>query len=322
MITAIVNPKAQTRHAELVHALTSASGRLRILAADEPSAIDALLSDPDQLAATELIIVAGGDGTVSNLLTRAGLYDALDRLPPMLLLPVGDVGTAARELVGAGAVDALASRVLVAWGRGVRRIAQLPVVRLRVGGESSRVGITASLGAIARAHRDYAAAVVPGSVGLSEVLLRFGTGSLPDDRFRRIAAEVRWQDPLGRSGAMQGVTAALLSPLPGFFGWVRPFPAVRGLAVDGVHGLVSGLGPFATKLSLPRLLRGVRPNGRRFHAGPLAKLQFEVEDDPDVAVVDGERVALPPGATVSVEALAPLRVVAWRPIPKGEIVPG
>ena len=314
MITAIVNPRASRRHADVAQAITSTAARARLLAADAEADVDALLLDADALAAQSLLVVVGGDGTVSNLLTRAAMHGVLQQLPPLLLLPVGELGTAARQLVGTGDAASLAERILVAWGRGVRRVVEMPVVQVRVEGSAARVGLTASLGAIARAHRDYARARIGGTVGIGEVLLRFGTASLPDERFSPIGDGLRCEDASGRTWMHQRATAALFAPLPGFFGWVRPFPGVRALATRDLHGLVSELGPFATRVSLPQLLRGARPSGRRLHGHGVQTASFTAGERPDVVALDGEVIAVAPSANVRIDATAPIRVVAWRPI--------
>ena len=70
MIVALINPSACSSHgAEIAHALASSSPRMRLVISDSEDDVDALIQDIiDQR--TELLVVAGGDGTLLNLITN------------------------------------------------------------------------------------------------------------------------------------------------------------------------------------------------------------------------------------------------------------
>ncbi len=311
MIVALLNPAAcRNRAHDVASALMSAAPRLRLVMSDHPDDVDALVRQPDT---PELLVVVGGDGTLSHLLTRFHALDAWDRIPPLLVLPAGDMNTTARALVGVGDPAVLAERVLRSWGRGVRRLRQVPALMLH--GTVERVGMTVSLGAVARTHEDYAGALKQGPLGAAEVLLRFGLQRLPSGRFRPLGPGFRVD---GEQVAIPRVTAGVISPLPGFFGLVRPFPKVRTVSADGAYVALSGLGALATQASLPAIIRGHLPAGAQMYYGQHHTFDWVAGARTDLVAVDGEIIPVPAGAPVRVTQRGHVRLLVWKSMPASQ----
>ena len=312
MLVGLINPSAGRGAAvHLAHTLASASARLRLVVTDRPDDIDALVASLRATTA-ELLVVAGGDGTLSHLLTRFDAHGGLDGLPPLLVLPAGRVNTVASALVGSRRPAALAQRILLAWTRGVRRLQRVPVLRVGVDGVPARVGLNVMVGAFARLHADYKAGHFHGTAGIAELIARCALRWVPADRFAPIHGPCALEPgPLHLSV----VTAGLLSPLPSYFGLVRPFPGVTTVAADGFHTLLSSLGPLTSQAALPGLLRGVPPPGDAIQYGEHTKFSWRNGPRSDVVVVDGEETVIPPGAVVEVAVAARVRMLVWRELP-------
>ncbi|MSP93200.1 MAG: hypothetical protein EXR79_15600 [Myxococcales bacterium] len=312
MLVGLINPSAGRGAAvHLAHVLALASARLRLVVTDRPEDIDALVASLRTVPA-ELLVVAGGDGTLSHLLTRFDAVGGLDGLPPILVLPAGRVNTVAGALVGSRRPAALAQRILLAWTRGVRRLQRVPVLRVSIDGVPVRVGLNVMLGAFARLHADYRTGHFHGKVGMAELVARCALRWVPADRFAPIHGPCALEPgPL----TLTVITAGLLSPLPSYFGLVRPFPGVTTLAGEGFHALLSSLGPLATQAALPGLLRGIAPLSGTTQTGEHTRFSWRNGPRPDVVVVDGEETVVPADTAVEVRVAARVRMLVWRELP-------
>jgi diacylglycerol kinase family enzyme len=292
MLVGVINPGAGHKPAvDLAHVLATSSPRLRLLMSDRAEDIEGLVTAIR--GGAELIVVAGGDGTTCNLLTRFDRAGLLGELPPLLVLPAGRVNTIASALVGS------------------RRPAQL--ARVKVEGLAPAVGVTASIGAVARIHADYRKARMQGAVGLAETLARFALQRLPTDRFAPIAGPVVLQPTPLR---LSHVTLGVLSPLPSFFGLVRPFPGVLSVSQgEGVHMALANLGPLATQAVLAGLVRGMLSAHPQVQYGEATHLSWRNGDRPDLIVLDGEELSVAPGAAVSIEVAGHVKMVVWKDLP-------
>ncbi len=318
MIVALINPSAcRTHGAEIAHALAGSSPRMRLVVSDSEDDVDALIRSMESHA-IELLVVVGGDGTLLNLLTRLDAAGRLDKAPPLLVLPAGDINTTARALVGLRRPEALAPRILHAWTRGVRRLHRMPVLRLSVEGEPDRVGVTVTLGAVARTHRDYEESERAGPPAVAELLLRLALQKLTGERFRRVRGPFELDDGFLD---MPAITAGILSPLPGFAVGIRPFPGIRAVSRDGFHASLSNLGAYATQASMLAMLRGYMPPGPRIHYGLHRRLAWIGDEREDVVAIDGEAVVVAPKAQVRVEQAGHVRIVVWRAMPTSRPVP-
>lgn len=312
MIVALINPTASKGHAaELAHALAGSSPRLRLVLTDAADDVDRLV-DSLLVEPAELLVIGGGDGTISNLLTRFDRAGHLDAVPPLLVLPAGHMNTVAQSLVGSRQPVQIAERILDAWTRGVRRLHRMPVLRLSVDDEPIRVGVNCSLGAVARLHRDYRAAHLRGLPGIAEVLARMAMQRVSGDCFEPILGPFEAD---GSAIPLSAVTAGVISPLPGFMFALRPFPGVRNVSSDGLYTALAQLGQIAIQASLPAILRG-RLRTEHMHHGRHHQLSWQNGPRPDLLVVDGEQTVLHAGARVTVAQAATVRIVVWRSMPR------
>ncbi len=311
MLAALLNPSAgNAQAADLREAFAAAGPRLKLTIADQPDAIDGLVADLAQRS-VELLLIAGGDGTVSQVLTRFARAGQLETMPPILALPVGRLHTIASALTGAENPAKMLPRILYSWGKGVRRIRRVPVLRARIGDAPEAWGLTASLGAPGRLHRDIRAQKLGANMGLAGLLAKVAVQPFELERFEAIVGPFESEpEPL----ALPGFTAGVMSALPSFFGMVSPFPGIDGLSQIGVHAVFSELGPMATQASLPGLLLGRMGPPHVWH-GELTRLGWRNGDVPDVVVLDGEDLRVPPQAQVMIEAAARVRLVVWRDLP-------
>jgi diacylglycerol kinase family enzyme len=278
---------------------------------DRPSDTDTLVASIRENGA-ELLVVAGGDGTTCHLLTRFAAVGALDAVPPLLVLPAGHVNTIASALVGSSRPAQLAQRILLAWTRGVRRLQRMPVLRVRVEGRPDHVGVTVSLGATARLHADYRQCRWQGAPGLTELLARLALQRIPADRFAPLHGPCELAPgPL----QLPVITAGLISPLPGFFGIVRPFPGVRSVATDGVWMALSSLGPLASQAAMLGIVRGNLARNPHLQFGEMTRFAWRNGKRPDLVVLDGEEIDVPPGAEVEITVAARIRMLVWREMP-------
>ena len=312
MIVALINPSACRSHgAEIAHALAGSSPRMRLVISDSDDDVDELVRTT-LVQRTELLVVVGGDGTLLNLLTRFDAVGQLAAVPPLLVLPAGDMNTTAKALVGQRRPEVLGPRILHAWTRGVRRLHRMPILRLAIEGQPDRVGVTVSLGAVARTHRDYEESARKGPPAITELLLKLALQQLASERFRRIPGPFELDDGFLD---LPSISAGLLSPLPGFFVGIRPFPGVRTVCRDGFHATFSDLGAYATQASMIALVRGHMPAGARIHHGLHRRLAWTSDESEDVVAIDGEMVTVPPRTRVVIEQTGHVRIVVWRAMP-------
>ncbi len=315
MLVGLINPAAGHAPAvDLAHVLASASPRLRLLMSDHPGDIDALVETIRRDGA-ELLVVAGGDGTACNLLTRFDAVGALDAVPPLLVLPAGRVNTIASALVGSRNPGKLAQSILHAWMRGVRRLQWMPVLRVRVEGRPDHIGVTASLGAVARVHADYRRGLLKGGGGVAELLGRLALQQLSGDRFAPLHGPFELEPgPM----PLPVITAGLLSPLPTFFHVVRPFPGRKSLAAHGVYTALSSLGPLASQAALLGMVRGYLARNPNLYFGEHTRLAWRNGDRPDLVVLDGEEIDVAPHASIDIHVAGRIRVLVWREMPLQE----
>lgn len=312
MIVALINPSACRSHgAEIAHALAGSSPRMRLVISDSEDDVDSLIATM-ATQRTELLVVAGGDGTLLNLLTRFHAAGRLAAIPPLLVLPAGDINTTAKALVGQRRPEVLGPRILHAWTRGVRRLHRMPVLRLAIDGQPDRVGVSISLGAVARTHRDYEESVRKGAPAVAELLMKLALQQLAGERFRRIPGPFELDDGFLE---LESISAGIVSPLPGFFVGIRPFPGVRTVSRDGFHATFSDLGAYATQASMIALVRGHMPAGARVHHGLHHRLAWMSDESEDVVAIDGEMVIVPPRTRVLIEQTGHVRIVVWRAMP-------
>ena len=311
MLAALLNPTAgHAKSPKLTRALAAAGPRLRLTVADHVQQIDDLVRDIAQNP-VELLVIAGGDGTVGQVRTRLGTAGMWETMPPLLILPVGRLHTIASAVTGSDDAGETLTRILYAWGKGVRRIRRVPVLQVRIDGGAPRWGLTASLGAPGRLHRDIRAQKFGDRMGLAGLLAKVAVQPFEPERFEPIVGPFTSEpEPL----TLPAFTAGVLSALPGFFGMVQPFPGVDSLSDVGVHAVFSELGPMATQASLPGLLLGRMGPPHVWH-GDLTALTYSNGELPDVVVFDGEDLPVPPGATVEFVATARARIVVWRDLP-------
>lgn len=311
MQMAIVNPGAHNAETPQLRAqLEAAMPRLQVCVTPTPERL-AWVGEELRQKPAELLIVVGGDGTVGTLLTHFANEGLLEHLPPLLVLPVGRLHTIASVLTGTDDPARTLRRILYAWGKGVRRIRRVPVLRARIGNGVPQWGITASLGVPARLHRDIRAQNIGKRVGLGGLLRKVALQTQDPARFLPIVGPFTSEpSPL----TLPAFTAGVLSALPGFFGVVQPFADVQSLAVESVHAVFSELGPMATQASLPGLLRGLMGAPHVWH-GELTDLGWQNGEDPDVVVLDGEDLLVPPGARVDLSVGARVKMVCWRDLP-------
>ncbi len=311
MFAALLNPQAAHTHTlDLRAALEAAGPRMRLTIAHHPDMIDDLIADL-QANPVELLFVVGGDGTVTQLLTRAARAGFLEGLPPILVLPVGRLHTIASVVTGTENPAKMFSHMLFSWGKGVRRIRRVPVIRAKIGDLPEAWGLTASLGAPGRLHRDIRAQKLGAQMGLAGLLAKVAVQPFELDRFEAVVGPFEAEpEPL----TLPGFTAGVMSALPSFFGMVAPFPGVDGLATHGVHAVFSELGPMATQASLPGLLLGRMGLPHVWH-GSLTRLAWRNGDVPDVVVLDGEDLIVAPRAQVELSVGARVRFVVWRDLP-------
>lgn len=312
MLVGLINPAAGHKPAvDLAHVLASASPRLRLVMSDREDDIDALIHAlPNNPA--QLLVVAGGDGTICHLITRFARANAMAHLPPLLVLPAGRVNTIASALVGSRRPAQTAQRILLAWTRGVRRLRKVPVLRVQVGDAEPWVGFTASIGALARLHVDYRNGWMQGSAGFAELLARLALQRLPPQRFAPIEGPVH---ALPEPITLPAVTSGVISALPQFFGFVRPFPGAQGLPKEGVRFALSALGALGTQAALPGMLRGVLRGHPQLQFGLTTQLGWTNGERPDLMVLDGEELTIPAGAEVRIEEWQRIRMVVWRELP-------
>lgn len=312
MLVGVINPAAGHKPAvDLAHVLATSAPRLRLLMSDRADDIEGLVSAIQ--AGAELVVVAGGDGTTCNLLTRFERAGLLESLPPLLVLPAGRVNTIASALVGSRRPAVLAQRILHAWTRGVRRVKRVPVLRVRVEGLPDHTGMTASLGAVARIHNDYRHAMMQGAPGIAEMLARFAAQSLPSDRFAPITGPFELEPgPL----QLSEVTLGILSPLPRYFHVVKPFPGVLTVAPGpGVHFTLANLGSLATQAVLLGLLRGMLGVHPLVQSGQTTRLAWQNGERPDLVVLDGEELSIAPRAKVDISVAGSVKMLVWRDLP-------
>ena len=311
MHLALVNPAVDQATSADIRAVLDAMGtRLETLTMQQPGDVAQVLTRLAQ-GPVELLVVIGGDGTLGNLLTHAGRAGVVDDLPPILTIPLGRLHTVASVLTGKDKPALTLKRILFAWGKGVRRIRRVPVIRAQVGDHAPKFCLTASLGAPARLHRDIRGQKLGGRVGLTGLLAKVAMQPLEPERFEAIVGPfVSEPEPL----ALPAFTAGVVSALPSFFGMVHPFPGVDGLATQHLHAVFSELGPMATQASLPGLLLGRVGLPHVWH-GKLTTLGWENGAEPDVVVLDGEDTPVPPGARVHLSLAARVRMVVWRDLP-------
>lgn len=312
MLVGLINPAAgRVPAVDLAHVLASASPRLRLLVSDHPGDVDDLVENIRREGA-ELLVIAGGDGTACHLMTRFDAAGALDALPPLLVLPAGRINTIASALVGSRRPGQLAQRILHAWTRGVRRLQRMPVLRVRVDGRPDHIGVTASIGAVARVHADYRRGLLRGGTGVAELLARFAMQRLPADRFAPIHGPFDLEPgPL----PLPVLTAGLLSSLPSFFGVVRPFPDTYAVASHGVYTALSSLGPLASQAALLGMVRGYLGRHPHLHFGRHTRLAWRNGERPDLVVLDGEEIDVAPHAQVDIHVAARVRMLVWRELP-------
>lgn len=311
MFAALLNPQAgNAQAADLRDALAAAGPRLRLTVADTPDVVDDLIAQL-QRDPVELLLLAGGDGTFTNLVTRFARAGQLDAMPPILVLPVGRLHTIASALTGTDNPAKMLPRILYSWGKGVRRIRRVPLLRAQIGDAQQAWGLTASLGAPGRLHRDIRAQKLGAKMGLAGLLAKVAVQPFEPERFEPIVGPFASEpEPL----TLPGFTAGVMSALPGFFGMVNPFPGEEGLSQVGVHAVFSELGPMATQAALPGLLLGRMGPPHVWH-GELTRLAWRNGDLADVVVLDGEDLHVAPRAEVALEVAARIRLVVWRDLP-------
>jgi hypothetical protein len=189
----------------------------------------------------------------------------------------------------------------------------VPVLRVRVSGLPDALGVTASLGAVARLHADYRHAWVQGKLGVAELLARLALQRLPGERFAPVAGPFELDPGPSR---LAGVTLGIISPLPHFFEVVRPFAGVQTVAHGPqAHMTLANLGPLAMQAALPGLLRGLLSLHPQVHCAPCRRLAWHNGDATDVVVLDGEELTVGPRARVEIEVAAQVRMVVWRDLP-------
>jgi hypothetical protein len=194
----------------------------------------------------------------------------------------------------------------------VRRLQRMPVLRVRVDGRPDRIGVTASLGAVARVHADYRRGLLRGGGGVAELLTRFALQRLPADRFAPLHGPFDLEPgPL----PLPVITAGVMSALPSFFGVVRPFPDRHSVAAGGVYTALSSLGPLASQAALIGMVRGYLGRNPHLYFGENMRLAWRNGNRPDLVVLDGEEIDVAPGAQVDIHVAGRVRMLVWREMP-------
>lgn len=315
MIVALVNPAVSSRRsADLIVSLAGSSPRLRLVVTDRADDVAGFVQTLDR-AEAELLVVGGGDGTLAHLLTEADRLGRLERLPPLVVLPAGHLNITARALVGTQHPAELADRIVHAWTRGVRRLRRVPVLAVDVAGERQMVGVTASLGAVARLHKDYETLGAPGRATAGRLLLRIARQRTAAQRFRPIRAVFETDQG---TVPMHGVSAGVMSSLPAFFPGVTPFRGREAVSRDGLFTLLTSLGSMAMQASLLPLLSGRLPRGGAVFESRVQHLAWRNPRAQDLVVIDGEMVNVQPDAAVRIGQVGRVRMMVWKPMPRSD----
>lgn len=270
----------------------------------------------------ELLVLAGGDGTFMSGATS--LVAALDgrSAPPLGLLPMGTVGTTARNFGDRGDPEVLIDRWLSVFGsaqRGSRGepahvgrvpLVERPTLRIRAkrGGETidDRIGFIFGTGLVARFFEVYEAEGAGGIPLAGGIVARVFAGSIFGGPLaKRILTPMPcelWID--GRehdASALSLLSASVVRDL----GLGMKVSYRAGERTDRVHLVASSLEPRHLGPRMPYVLMG-RSIGGTKHVDRLVE-RFEVRfpDDAGPYVVDGDMfrarsVEVTPGPTLSI----------------------
>lgn len=261
------------------------------------------------IAGRDLLVVVGGDGTLSLALT------ALQRLsapvPPLVVVPAGSTNTAALDLgMGDSPVEVLER--LASPVRTPRPDATLAVrtpVAVSQGDTLPRVGTVFGLGALAavieRFQSDRARARVTGEIGAFGAFSS-AMAALVAKRFTGPLAPVRLAVTVDATpAAEQDYVLVLVTGLARLLYGLRPY---WGEGEGPLHYTAVGHPPRSLLRVLPALLHGRRhplltpENG--YTSANVATLEFDLEG---IYVLDGEVHPVS-------RAAGPLRVAAGRPV--------
>lgn len=246
----------------------------------ETSSVDELAKVAEQVVRdrAELVVLAGGDGTYMSGVTaldhetrKAGVP-----FPTVGLLPLGTVGTVARNFGERGDPDALAWR----WLRAPRDAHPWPRPTLRVraetdAGAEERVGFIVGTGLVARFFEVYEASGAGGIPLAGRLVLRIFAGSFTGGELAR-----RVLDPIpcellidGRRHPISGVSL-LCATVVRDLGLGMKVCYRAGERADRFHLVASALPPSKLGPRAPRVILG-RTIGGRGHFDSLVE-RFEV----------------------------------------------
>lgn len=296
-------------HARLARRDPDVVTRLRALAPDRVFATRDLAEVDAALAAlrrcgTDVLVVVGGDGTVTGTLTTLLRSWPEDALPSVALCCGGTINTIAKSLGAQGTPEHLVRHLADgARERGDERA----VVRVRAGADAPRFGMIFVAGAAARFLERYYAAPRQGSVGAAWVVAEVvGSGATRGALARRMFEPLRAEVVVdGRPLRAREHTLLGASGVRHVGLGIAPF-AYAGRDPERVHFLTSSAGPLRIAAELPALRLGQRLPGSCLHHFAARDVQVRAEE-PLLWSLDAEIFA--PAASLEISAGPRLRFV-------------
>jgi diacylglycerol kinase family enzyme len=255
----------------------------------EPEGFDALARAARSIAerGSDVVVVAGGDGSFMRTLSALARAYGDGPLPPVGLVPGGTVGTVARNL-GVGGRD-VGLRSLRAACRGEGSHRPVPTLLVRDDAGDAVVGFIAGTGLVARFFDVYHAAHTPGLATAAGIALRVFVGSFVG---APLARDILSPMPLGvtvdgvrQAGAAWSVVVASVLRDVGLH-FLVTYRA--GQEPGRLHVVASGLSPRRLGPQVLRVVAG-RPLVGEPRVDALARsLRLDFAGDGGSYVVDGD----------------------------------
>jgi diacylglycerol kinase (ATP) len=230
---------------------------------------------------SERIVLAGGDGSYMAGVTALVRAFGDRPLPPIALAPGGTVGTVARNWGGArggwGAKGA--ARIIHAAARGEGAVVRRPTLRVRDDRGTDLVGFMFGAGLVAGFFDEYYAAPAQGYAAAARIVGQvfvqsFVGGPLARRVLEPVAARLTVDAREAQPRSFSLVLASVIRDV-GLHMLVTPR---AGETPGAFHVVASALGPRELGPQMPRVLAGVRLQGRGHVDVPAAReltLRFE-----------------------------------------------